>query len=92
MPAASGIHNAAQERDLDVVPVPFRNSLHIPSLHPVAGLLRDWKPAGVISHSGHDANICGLAARLVSPRPHLIRARTYQHGIPHSWTYNWWRI
>lgn len=86
---ASGIHNAAQEWDLDVVPVPFRNSLHIPSLHQVADLLRDWKPAAVISHSGHDANICGLAARLVSPRPYLIRARTYQHGIPHSWTYNW---
>ena len=86
---ASGIHNAALERGLDVVLVPFRNSLHIPSIVRVIGLLREWKPAAVLSHSGHDANICGLAARLVNPRPHLLRARTYQHGIPHSWTYNW---
>lgn len=86
---ASGIYRAAVERGLDVVPVSFRNSLHLPSIVRVAALLRAWRPEAVISHSGHDANVCGLAARLVARRPVLVRARTYQHGIPHAWTYNW---
>lgn len=86
---ASGIHRAALERGLDVAPVTFRNSLHLPSIARIVALLRSWRPEAVISHSGHDANICGLAARLVACRPVLVRARTYQHGIPHAWTYNW---
>lgn len=85
----SAIHNAALERSLDVELVSFRNSLHIPSIYQVAMLLRRWQPAAIISHSGHDANVCGLAARLAGCRPRLVRARTYQHGIPHAWTYNW---
>jgi glycosyltransferase involved in cell wall biosynthesis len=85
----SGIHAAALERGLDVVPVPFRNSLHVPSIRMVRRLLSEWRPAVVVSHSGHDANVCGLAARLVGSRPRLVRVRTYQHGIPHAWTYNW---
>lgn len=85
----SGIHHAALERSLDVELVPFRNSLHIPSIYQVTKLLRRWQPAAIISHSGHDANVCGLAARLAGYRPHLVRSRTYQHDIPHSWTYNW---
>ncbi len=85
----SGICRAALERGLDVVPISFRNSLHLPSIARIARLLRAWRPDAVISHSGHDANICGLAARLMVHRPLLIRARTYQHGVPHAWTYNW---
>lgn len=85
----SGIHHAALERSLDVELVSFRNSLHIPSIYRMAGLLRRWQPAAIISHSGHDANVCGLAARLVGYKPRLVRARTYQHDIPHAWTYNW---
>ena len=87
--AGSGIHAAALERGFSVVPVPFRNSLHLPSIRIVRGLLQEWRPDVVVSHSGHDANTCGLAARLLSDRPRLIRVRTYQHGVPHAWTYNW---
>jgi glycosyltransferase involved in cell wall biosynthesis len=85
----SEIHGAALERGHDVALVPFRNALHLPSIRIVRRLLTDWQPDVVVSHSGHDANICGLAARLTPRRPRLIRARTYQHGVPHAWTYNW---
>lgn len=87
--ANSGIHRAALGRGLEVELVAFRNSLHLPSIRKLAKLMRSWRPDAVISHSGHDANNCALAARLVRPRPLLVRARTYQHGIPHAWTYNW---
>ncbi len=86
---ASKIHQAATERNLEILPVLFRNSLHVPSIARIAALIRAWQPEAVISHSGHDANVCELAARFVAHRPVLIRARTYQHGIPHAWTYNW---
>ena len=86
--ATSAIYRAAQERGLDVEVVAFRNSLHLPSILKLAKLMRAWRPDAVISHSGHDANNCALAASLLRSRPLLVRARTYQHGIPHAWTYN----
>jgi len=88
---ASRIGQLARERGLDTCTIPFRNSLHIPSILAVARMVRAWRPAAVISHSGHDANNCAIAARLaclVGNRPRLIRVRTYQPGPPHAWTYN----
>lgn len=85
---ASGIHQAARRRGLALESVAFRNSLHLPSILRIRRLLQTWQPDAVVSHSGHDANVCGLAARLVRPRPRMVRVRTYQHGMPHAWSYN----
>jgi len=84
----SRIAAIARERHLDTLAIPFRNSLHPTSIVAVARILRDWQPDVLISHSGHDANVCAIAARLVAKRPPLIRMRTYQPGLPHAWTYN----
>lgn len=83
------IQSRAESLGLQTVGVSFRNSLHWPSISRMRNLLSQWRPDAVLSHSGHDANVSGLAARLISPRPVLMRARTYQHGVPHAWTYNW---
>lgn len=85
----SGIHGQALERDLPAVTVAFRNSAHWPSVRRVREVMQSWRPDVVVTHSGHDANVCGLAARLVWPRPRVIRVRTYQPGTPRAWTYNW---
>ncbi|MCX7174782.1 MAG: glycosyltransferase family 4 protein [Proteobacteria bacterium] len=84
----SSIERLARERDLETMAVPFRNSLHLPSIAAVAGLIRGWRPDAIVSHSGHDANNCAVAARLAGNRPRLIRVRTYQAGPSHAWTYN----
>ena len=84
----SGIAQAARRRGLEVESIAFRNSLHMPSILSIRRLLQTWRPAAVVSHSGHDANVCGVAARLVKRRPRMVRVRTYQHGIPHAWSYN----
>lgn len=87
----SRIAQVAVERGLTIVPVAFRNSLHLPSLHTLVRLLREWSPDVIISHSGHDANNCAIAARLVlrrRPRPRLIRSRTYLPGRPSALSYN----
>jgi len=85
---ASRVGEIARERAIETIAVPFRNSLHLPSIAAVARELRAWQPDAVISHSGHDANTCAFAARLVTDRPRLIRVRTYQAGAPRAWTYN----
>jgi len=85
---ASRIGEIARERHLETIAVPFRNSLHAPSIAAVARMLRARRPDAVISHSGHDANTCAIAARLAGRRPRLIRVRTYQAGPPRAWTFN----
>jgi glycosyltransferase involved in cell wall biosynthesis len=88
-PPASRIAELAAQYRVPVSPAEFRNSLHPPSVLRVMRVLSEWKPDAVLSHSGHDADVCALAARLISRRPRLlIRMRTYQHGLPHAWTYN----
>lgn len=84
----SGIAKRAALLDLQRVSVPFRNSLHPPSILALRRLLRQWRPQAVISHSGHDANVTALAASFMSDRPVLVRSRTYQPGRPKAWTYN----
>jgi glycosyltransferase involved in cell wall biosynthesis len=86
----SRIGELAGQFGVPASPVSFRNSLHPPSVLGVMNVLSEWKPDAVLSHSGHDADVCALAARLVSKRPRLlVRMRTYQHGLPHAWTYNY---
>ena len=87
-PSASRIAALAPEFGVPVSPVAFRNSLHPPSVLRVRKLVAQLRPDAVVCHSGHDADVCALAARLIPRRPRLIRVRTYQHGLPHAWTYN----
>ena len=87
-PENSRIAATAAEFGVAVSPVEFRNSLHPPSVRRVMRLMAQRRPAAILCHSGHDADVCAVAARLVRKRPRLVRMRTYQHGLPHAWTYN----
>ena len=85
----SAIAHEATTRGLAWRPVPFRNSLHLPSIAALRALLRDERIQAAVSHSGHDTSCVALAARLLgATRPLLIRVRTYQSGVPKSVTYN----
>ncbi len=84
----SRVGAVARGQGLETVAVPFRNSLHPASIVAVVRVLRARRADALISHSGHDANVCAIAARLVAGRPLLIRMRTYLPGPPHAWTYN----
>lgn len=84
----SGIAARAALLGLQVAEVPFRNSLHFPSMLKMRRLIREWRPRAIISHSGHDANIAALSASFLPYRPVLVRSRTYQPGVPKAWTYN----
>jgi glycosyltransferase involved in cell wall biosynthesis len=84
----SRIGESAACKGIAVAHLPFRNSLHLPSLIGLYRLLRRYRPDAIIAHSGHDANTVALAARLLWQRPLLVRSRTYQPGVPNAWTYN----
>ena len=88
-PAGSRIAQVAPDYGVPVSFVSFRNSLHPPSVYRVTKSVSTWRPDALLCHSGHDADVCAVAARLApGPRPRLVRMRTYQHGLPHAWTYN----
>lgn len=84
----SRIAEHATHRGIAVSHLPFRNSLHLPSIIGLYRLLRRYRPDAIIAHSGHDANTVALAARLLRRRPLLVRSRTYQPCLPNAWTYN----
>lgn len=85
----SRIAEVARQRGLPLDYVPYRNSAHPPSVTRVRAALLRLRPDALVCHSGHDANVGAIAARLAgAARPRLIRFRTYQHGLPHAWTYN----
>ncbi len=87
----SRISEFARSQALDVGVIPFRNALHLPSIFAVIRQILKLKPTVLICHSGHDAIIGSLAAKLVglwSCRSKVIRMRTYQPGMPSSFPYN----
>lgn len=86
------IHEFAVSKGLDVQAHGFRNALHIPSIIAVIKVIRSFKPSVLICHSSHDAVIGAIAAKLLGlfqSRPQVIRMRTYQPGVPSSFTYNY---
>jgi len=82
------IATKAKQLKLEMSPVSFCNSLHFPSIWRVRQRLVNLRPDAIICHSGHDTNVCALAARLISNRPAILRSRTYQPGVPGSFVYN----
>lgn len=84
----SKIATKAKQLGLEMTAISFRNSLHFPSIWQVRRCLVNLRPQAIICHSGHDTNVCALAARLVRHRPVILRSRTYQPGRPGAFTYN----
>ncbi|EDQ5496458.1 glycosyltransferase family 4 protein [Salmonella enterica] len=74
----SKIASEARRRKIEVIFVPFRNSLHIPSILKLFRIMRDFRPHLVICHSGHDSNIVGLTRLFIwRIRFRIIRQKTY---------------
>lgn len=79
----------ACRRGLEVLPLRFRNSAHLPSILALHAWMRRHRPRLAICHSGHDSNSLAIAARLMGrDRPFLLRSRTYQPGQASAWSYN----
>lgn len=74
----SKIAAEAERRKIEVIFVPFRNSLHIPSVLKLLRIIRDFRPHLVVCHSGHDSNNVGLTRLFIRrPRFRILRQKTY---------------
>lgn len=82
------VEAAARDRGLTTEAVAFRNSVHLPSILRLRGLLARTGARMLICHSGHDANNAAIAARLAPRRPFLLRSRTYLTGSQKAYSYN----
>lgn len=76
----SRISAEARRYGIPVVHIPFRNSLHLPSVLALRRLTGKFRPDIVVCHSGHDSNITGLVRASLPGRAGrfcIIRQKTY---------------
>ncbi|EFG0071747.1 glycosyltransferase family 4 protein [Escherichia coli] len=76
----SRISAEARRYGIPAVHIPFRNSLHPPSVLALRRLIVTFRPEMVVCHSGHDSNIVGITRRLLfggTSRFVIIRQKTY---------------
>ncbi|WP_201490653.1 glycosyltransferase, partial [Escherichia coli] len=76
----SRIAEEAKKHAIRVVCVPFRNSLHLQSVSRMRQIIRVFRPAMVVCHSGHDSNIVALTRASLPGRAGrfcIIRQKTY---------------
>ena len=89
----SAIIERAQSESLSVLEIPFRNAFHIPSIIQIWKLVKNKKPSAILSHGSHDALICALVGKFAGwfrlARIPVLRIKTYQHGYPLSFAYNY---
>jgi glycosyltransferase involved in cell wall biosynthesis len=89
----SAIASRAKSDGLAVQEIRFRNAFHIPSLMKLFSLVKEKNPVAMFCHGSHDALICALVGMaqvlLVRKRIPVFRVKTFQHGYPLSFAYNY---
>lgn len=76
----SRIATEAKKQSINIINIPFRNSLHLPSFLKLASFIMMFSPDLVVCHSGHDSNIVGLVRFFLKGcniRFYIIRQKTY---------------
>jgi glycosyltransferase involved in cell wall biosynthesis len=89
----SAISVRAKGDGIAVLEIPFRNAFHIPSLMKLFSLVKAKNPVAMFCHGSHDALICALVGMaqvlLGRKRIPVFRVKTFQHGYPLSFAYNY---
>jgi glycosyltransferase involved in cell wall biosynthesis len=89
----SAISVRAKSDGIIVQEIHFRNAFHIPSLMKLFGLIREKNPVAMLCHGSHDALICALGGMMqafrIGKRVPVFRIKTFQHGYPLSFAYNY---
>ena len=89
----SAISIRARSDGFEVQEIPFRNAFHIPSLMKLLGLVKAKNPIAMFCHGSHDSLICALVGMIqvfrTGKRAPVFRVKTFQHGYPLSFAYNY---
>jgi glycosyltransferase involved in cell wall biosynthesis len=91
--SGSAILERATFEGLSTIEVGFRNAFHIPSLLKIWNIVKVKRPDAMICHGSHDALICALVSKLAGwlggQSVPVLRIKTFQHGYPLSFAYNY---
>ena len=89
----SAILQRATALGVEANPIRFRNAFHIPSFWQLLKLVRSRNPMAILCHGSHDAILSALVSRWVDflggKRIPVLRVKTFQHGYPLSFAYNY---
>ena len=89
----SAILRRAKALGVEVSPIRFRNAFHLPSFWQLLQLVRSKDPIAILCHGSHDAILSALVSRWIAflggRRIPVIRVKTFQHGHPLSFAYNY---
>ena len=89
----SAIAKRALDMDLAVQAIRFRNAFHLPSWRAIYQIIQTQKPRAFICHGSHDAIVCAFVALWVralhGKHIPVYRVKTFQHGYPLSFAYNY---
>ena len=89
----SQIGALAKVRGIEVVELAFRNAFHFKSILRVRELFLQYEPKVILSHGSRDAYISLLGLILtpavIRKKILLYRVKTFQHGIPIAFAYNY---
>jgi glycosyltransferase involved in cell wall biosynthesis len=89
----SAIAKRALDMGLAVQAIRFRYAFHIPSWIAVYRIIKNHQPNAIICHGSHDAILCALLALWMKVvhaiRIPVYRIKTFQHGYPLSFAYNY---
>ena len=89
----SAILQRASTLGLATTPIRFRNAFHIPSFRQLLQLVRSKDPVAIVSHGSHDALLSVMVSRWAAlfggRRIPVLRVKTFQHGYPLSFAYNY---
>ena len=91
---SSKIGALARGRGLAVFEIAFKNPFDILSIFRVLELIKQFKPQAIFSHGSRDAYISFVARLLLSFKKSfrkilLYRVKTFQHGSPIAFPYNY---
>jgi glycosyltransferase involved in cell wall biosynthesis len=89
----SQISKLALSKALNIKHFSFRNALDLLTIFRILKQLIDMRPICIMLHSGHDASIGSIAAKIYRfffrEKILIIRAKTYQPKIPKSYAFNY---
>jgi len=89
----SAILQRARAFGVEANPIRFRNAFHLPSFWLLLQLVRSKDPMAIVCHGSHDAILSALVSRWIAflggRRIPVLRVKTFQHGYPLSFAYNY---
>ena len=89
----SAILQRATALGVEANPIRFRNAFHLPSFWQLLQLVRSKDPMAIVCHGSHDAILSALVSRWIAflggRHIPVLRVKTFQHGYPLSFAYNY---